>query len=106
MSQLTKLNSLNLLKHFSEYGEKDQFLAFTGTGGILNLDKIQAAQTVLEQIALYQDGEQSSKSTDAFSCSSYNSRSIFFVLITNDFFENYVKIYAIDDEISFSILNL
>ncbi|KAI9566032.1 hypothetical protein GHT06_009831 [Daphnia sinensis] len=47
-------NAVPVLRHLSEIGREDQFLAFHGTGGLLNLDKIRAAQKVLEKIARYQ----------------------------------------------------
>lgn len=43
-----------IVQHLSEIGRDDQFLAFHGTGGLLNLDKIRAAQRVLEKIGRYQ----------------------------------------------------
>lgn len=52
------------VQHLSEIGREDQFLAFHGTGGLLNLDKIRAAQKVLEKIARYQRPSSSSSSTD------------------------------------------
>lgn len=42
------------MQHLSECGREDQFMAFAGTGGLLNLDKIRASQKVLDTIAVYQ----------------------------------------------------
>lgn len=71
------------LQHLSEHGREDQFLAFGGTGGLLNLEKIRAAQKVLEKIARYQQLQQQEaekrqkRSWDNLSCSSSNSSDMY-----------------------------
>lgn len=72
-----------IIQHLSEHGREDQFLAFGGTGGLLNLEKIRAAQKVLEKIARYQQLQQQEaekrqkRSWDNLSCSSSNSSDMY-----------------------------
>lgn len=68
------------MQHLSEYEREDQFLAFGGTGGLLNLDKVRAAQKVLDKISRYQQQQERQKkqrSGDALSCTSSSSSDMY-----------------------------